>query len=403
MANVLYLWIGTSVDVPLPLAQRMQFLQTNVFADMDRAKAKARAAGQPIIDLSLGSSDLPVAPHILAPIAAALEDPSTHGYCLFSGTQALREAAAQWYTAKFGVPVDPNTEVLLLIGSQEGTAHLPLAVLNPGDYALLMDPGYPSHAGGVYLASGQIYPMPLREEHQFLPRFEDIPPEILAQSRLMVLSYPHNPTTATASLDFWQRVVAFCQQHQIVLAHDFPYADLTFTGQPALSVFQADRDKTVSIEFFSMSKSYGMGGFRIGYAIGNAQLIAALRQVKANVDFNQYPGIQRGAIAALSGPQDTVQHMIDTFRQRRDAAIAALHRHGFEMTSPEATMYLWLKLPPVWAQRSMDFCIQLVEATGVALAPGVGFGQAGEGYVRLALVHPPEVLTEAIDRMVPLL
>lgn len=399
----LHIRYGTTVDFTLPLAQRMQPLQANVFADMDRAKAKARAAGQTIIDLSLGSSDLPVAPHITQAIGEALSDTSTHGYCLFSGTQAFREAAAQWYTAKFGVPVDPETEVLLLIGSQEGTAHLPLAILNPGDYALLMDPGYPSHAGGVYLANGNIYPMPLREENQFLPRFEDIPPEILAQSRLMVLSYPHNPTTATANLDVWQRAVAFCQQHRIVLAHDFPYADLTFTGKPAVSVLQADRDKTVSIEFFSMSKSYGMGGFRLGYAIGNAQLIQALRQIKANVDFNQYPGIQRGAIAALTGPQDTVQHMIDTFRQRRDAAIAALHRHDWEVPAPEATMYLWLKLPHPWAERSIDFCLKLVEATGVALAPGVGFGQAGEGYVRMALVHPPAVLTEAIDRMVSLI
>ncbi|MFH7245710.1 MAG: LL-diaminopimelate aminotransferase [Spirulina sp.] len=378
----------------------MSPLQANVFADMDRAKAKARAAGQTIIDLSLGSSDLPVAPHILEAIAAALPDTSTHGYCLFSGTQAFRQAAAQWYTDKFGVPVDPETEVLLLIGSQEGTAHLPLALLNPGDYALLMDPGYPSHAGGVYLASGNIHPMPLRAENQFLPRFEDIPPDVLAQARLMVLSYPHNPTAATADLAFWQRAVAFCQQHRIVLAHDFPYADLTFTGQPAVSVLQADRDKSVSIEFFSMSKSYGMGGFRLGYAIGNAQLIQALRQVKANVDFNQYPGIQRGAIAALTGPQATVQYMIDTFRQRRDAAIAALHRQGWEVTPPEATMYLWLKLPQPWAERSIDFCLKLVESTGVALAPGVGFGEAGEGYVRMALVHPPDLLTEAIERIV---
>ncbi|MEY3297843.1 MAG: hypothetical protein RLZZ597_1103 [Cyanobacteriota bacterium] len=400
--HVLDIRYGTAVDFTLPLAQRMAPLQANVFADMDRAKARARATGKTIIDLSLGSSDLPVAPHITEAIAAALPDPSTHGYCLFSGTQAFREAAARWYTEKFGVPVDPETEVLLLIGSQEGTAHLPLAILNPGDYALLMDPGYPSHAGGVYLASGQIYPMPLREEHQFLPQFDDIPAEVLAQARMMVLSYPHNPTAATANLAFWQRAVAFCQQHRLVLAHDFPYADLTFTGQPAVSVLQADRDKTVSIEFFSMSKSYGMGGFRLGYAIGNAQLIQALRQVKASVDFNQYPGIQRGAIAALSGPQDTVQAMIDTFRQRRDAAIASLQRHGWAVTPPEATMYLWLKLPQPWAEQSIDFCTKLVEATGVALAPGVGFGQAGEGYVRIALVHPPAVIAEAIDRMVAL-
>jgi aspartate/methionine/tyrosine aminotransferase len=235
-----------------------------------------------------------------------------------------------------------------------------------------------------------------------LPQFDDIPAEVLAQARMMVLSYPHNPTAATANLAFWQRAVAFCQQHRLVLAHDFPYADLTFTGQPAVSVLQADRDKTVSIEFFSMSKSYGMGGFRLGYAIGNAQLIQALRQVKASVDFNQYPGIQRGAIAALSGPQDTVQAMIDTFRQRRDAAIASLQRHGWAVTPPEATMYLWLKLPQPWAEQSIDFCTKLVEATGVALAPGVGFGQAGEGYVRIALVHPPAVIAEAIDRMVAL-
>lgn len=381
------------------LAKRMQPLQTNVFADMDRAKAKARATGQTVIDLSLGSSDLPVAPHILAAIADALPDVSTHGYCLFSGTQAFREAAAHWYTQKFGVSVDPDTEVLLLIGSQEGTAHLPLAVLNPGEFALLMDPGYPSHAGGVYLASGQIYPMPLLAENGFLPRFEDIPAAVLEQSRLMVLSYPHNPTTATASLAFWQEAVAFCQAHNLVLAHDFPYADLTFTGQPAISVIQADRDKTVSVEFFSMSKSYGMGGFRLGYAIGNAEIIQALRQVKANVDFNQYPGIQRGAIAALTGPQDTVHQMIATFRERRDAAVAAFGRIGWTVPSPEATMYLWVRLPEPWRDRSIEFCTRLVAQTGVALAPGVGFGKAGEGYARIALVHPPDILETAIDRI----
>jgi aspartate/methionine/tyrosine aminotransferase len=381
------------------IAQRMQPLQANVFADMDHAKAAARAAGQTIIDLSLGSSDLPTPPHVLEAIAAALPDPSTHGYCLFSGTQAFREAAAGWYTHKFGIPVDPETEVLLLIGSQEGTAHLPLAVLDPGDFALLMDPGYPSHAGGVYLANGQLYPMALQAENQFLPRFDTIPAAVLEQARLMILSYPHNPTTATASLEFWQEAVAFCQTHNLVLAHDFPYADLTFTGQPAISALQADPQKTCTVEFFSMSKSYNMGGFRVGYAIGNAKIIKALRQVKANVDFNQYPGIQRGAIAALTGPQDTVQQVVDTFRQRRDAAVQALHRIGWTVDVPQATMYIWAKLPDSWGDRSTEFCTELVAATGVALAPGVGFGKAGEGYVRLALVHPPAVLDQAIQRL----
>lgn len=383
----------------MQIAERIKPLQANVFADMDWAKAKARAAGQTIIDLSLGSSDLPAEAHVLDAIATALTDQSTHGYCLFSGTQDFREAAAQWYVNKFGVPVDPETEVLLLIGSQEGTAHLPLAILNPGDFALLMDPGYPSHAGGVHLANGQIYTMPLREEQNFLPQFDEIPQAVLEQSRMMVLSYPNNPTTATAPLEFWQKAVAFCKTHSIVLVHDFPYGDVTFTGQPAVSVLAADRQKETSIEFFSMSKSYNMGGFRVGYAIGNAELIKALRQVKANVDFNQYPGIQRGAIAALTGPQDSVQRVIETFRQRRDAFIQAMAAIGWPVPTPEATMYIWAKLPEPWKQRSMEFCTGLVEKTGVAMAPGIGFGKSGEGYVRIALVHPPEVLQQAVARV----
>lgn len=384
----------------MQFADRLKPLQTNVFADMDRAKAQAQAAGKPIIDLSLGSSDLPTAPHVLAAIATALQDPSTHGYSLFHSTRPFRETAAAWYTQKFGVPVDPETEVLLLIGSQEGTAHLPLAVLNPGDFALLTDPGYPSHAGGVHLANGQIYTMPLLAENQFLPDFAAIPPVVLAQARMMVLSYPHNPTTAQASLAFWQEAVAFCQQHDLVLVHDFPYGDVTYTGQPAPSVLQADRDKSVSIEFFSMSKSYNMGGFRVGYAIGNATLIQALRQIKANVDFNQYRGIVQGAIAALSGPQDLVQHTIDTFRQRRDAFVTALESAGWQVPKPDATQYLWLKLPEPWAADSIAFCVKLVEATGVALAPGRGFGKHGEGYVRVALVQEIPTLVSAVEKLV---
>jgi len=383
----------------MQFAKRLDPLRSNVFADMDQAKARAKATGKDLIDLSLGSSDLPTPPHVLEAIAESLPDPSTHGYLLFHGTQAFRQAAATWYTTKFGIAVDPETEVLPLIGSQEGTAHLPLAVLNPGDFALLLDPGYPSHAGGVYLASGQIYPMPLRAEQGFLPVFEDIPATVLEQARLMVLSYPHNPTTAVASLSFFQTAVAFCQQHNLVLAHDFPYADLVFEQIQAPSVLQADPDKTVSIEFFTMSKSYNMGGFRVGYAIGNADLIRALRQVKAAVDFNQYRGILNGAIAALSGSQAGVHAAVETFRQRRDAFVEALHRIGWQVPSPTATMYIWAKLPAPWTENSVAFCTRLVEATGVAVSPGAGFGKTGEGYVRFALVHDPAILETAVDRI----
>ncbi len=384
----------------MQFAKRLQPLQANVFADMDQAKAKAKASGQDIIDLSLGSSDLPASEHVLAAMRESLSDNSTHGYLLFHGTEGFRQAAADWYTQKFGIPVNPETEVLSLIGSQEGTAHLPLAVLNPGDFALLQDPGYPSHAGGVYLASGQIYPMPLLAENKFLPVFDEIPTPVLAQARMMVLSYPHNPTTAIAPLSFFQEAVAFCRQHNLVLVHDFPYVDLVFEDTAAApSILQADPDKEVSIEFFTFSKSYNMGGFRVGYAIGNAQLIRALRQVKAAIDFNQYRGILNGAIAALRGPQDGVKASVEIFRRRRDAFIEALHRIGWQVPTPAATMYIWAKLPEPWTQESVKFCTQLVEKTGVAASPGAGFGKAGEGYVRFALVHEPAILEAAVERI----
>ncbi len=383
----------------MQFAQRLQPIKTNVFADMDRAKGQARAAGQEIIDLSLGSSDLPTAPHVIQAIANSLQDPQTHGYLLFNDTSSFRVAAADWYTKKYGVSIDPNTEVLPLIGSQEGTAHIPLAILEPGDYALLMDPGYPSHMGGVYLAGGQIHPMPLRPEQNFLPVLSEIPAAVLDRARLMVLSYPHNPTAAIATLEFFQTAVAFCQQHNLVLVHDFPYGDMAFGQQQMPSILQADPAKICSIEFFTMSKSYNMGGFRVGYAIGNAELISALRQIKAVVDFNQYRGILNGAIAALSGDQAAVTATVQTFQQRRDVFVQALANIGWAVPTPAATMYIWAKLPPQWSGRSLDFCTKLVAATGVAASPGIGFGAAGEGYVRFALVHPPAVLQTAVDRM----
>jgi aspartate/methionine/tyrosine aminotransferase len=383
----------------MQFSQRLKPLKTNVFADMDRAKGRARGLGQEIIDLSLGSSDLPTPPHVIAAIQSALIDPTTHGYLLFNGTRLFREAVASWYTNKYGIEIDPETEVLPLIGSQEGTAHLPLAILEPGDVAFLMDPGYPSHAGGVYLAGGEIYPMPLLAEHEFLPVLADIPAPTLAKARMMVLSYPHNPTTAIAPLAFFREAVAFCQQHNLVLVHDFPYGDLVFGNQQVPSILQADREKSVSIEFFTMSKSYNMGGFRIGYAIGNRELIQALRQVKAVVDFNQYVGILHGAIAALNGDRDCVQQVVDTFAQRRDTFVTALDQIGWNVPTPAATMYIWAKLPPQWAQDSIAFCTELVFQTGVAASPGVGFGKCGEGYVRFALVHEPARLQLAVDRI----
>lgn len=385
---------------PLPIAHRMQAIKRNVFADMDRAKAAARSQGKTILDLSLGSSDLPVAEDIIGVIKEALDDPATHGYLLHRGTEDFRIAAARWYSDRFGISVDPETEVLPLIGSQEGTGHLPLAILNPGDFALLLDPGYPSHAGGVYLAGGRIYPMPILAENQFLPVLENIPGSVLAQARMMVLSYPNNPTTAIAPLAFFRKAVAFCQKNHLVLVHDFPYLDLYFAGtSPPPSILQADPTKSFSIEFFTFSKSYNMGGFRMGFAIGNAELIAALRQVKAMIDFNQYLGILRGGIAALQSSPEAIQKTVSTFQHRRDTFVQALRRIGWDVPTPPATMYIWAKLPEPWSDRSLAFCLQLVAETGIAVAPGVGFGKAGEGYVRFALVQETVVLENIVEKI----
>ena len=384
----------------MQFARRLETLSQNVFADMDRAKTKAKNLGKEIIDISLGSSDLPVDEPTIKAIETALKDPQTHGYLLHAGTKDFRVAVANWYSNKFGISVDPETEVLQLIGSQEGTAHLPLAILNPGDVALLLDPGYPSHAGGVYLAGGEIYPMPLLAENDFLPVLEDVPAAILARSKMMVLNYPHNPTSAIAPLAFFEETINFCRQHNLVLVHDFPYVDLVFT-KPAIapSILQADPQKELSIEFYTLSKSYNMGGFRIGFAIGNSEIIKALRRVKAVVDFNQYRGILDGATAALSGSQASVTKTVATFKQRRDVFIKALNEIGWQVESPQATMYIWAKLPEPWQNDSIGFCSKLVAQTGVAASPGAGFGQSGEGYVRFALVKDPDTLRLAAAKI----
>ncbi len=383
----------------MKLAHRLQYLQSNLFRDMDQAKHVARQLGHNLIDLSVGSSDLSPPPEALATIEAALQDRVTHGYALFHSTREFREACAVWYEQRFGVAVDPETELMVLLGSQEGTAYLPLALLDPGEVALITDPCYPSHFGGVHLAGGVIERLPLRAEHQFLPVLDQISSDLRERARLMVLSYPNNPTTATAPLEFWQQAVQFCQDHDIVLIHDFPYANWVFEGDPAISIFQVDPSKRVGIELFSMSKAFHMGGFRVGYAIGHPDLIRALEQIKTAVNFNQYLGILRGATAALKAWDPFVKDSLEIYRQRRNVCVKALHQIGWEVNIPSATMYIWTPIPSQYQGSSSQFCVDLVKATGVALAPGSGFGPGGEDYVRFALVVDNELLQKAVDRI----
>lgn len=383
----------------VPLAHRLDPLQNNVFNQMDEAKAAAQRRGIDIVDLSIGSSDLSPPPEVIATLAAAIQDPSTYGYTLFQGTAEFRAACGGWYERRFGLRLDPETEITPLIGSQEGTGLLPLAVLNPGEVALLGDPYYPSHAGGVYLAGGRVETVPLLGQNGFLPDFDQIPMAVRQRAKLLILSYPHNPTTAVADLGFWRRAVRFCQEYGILLVHDFPYADWVFEGETAPSVLQADPERTISVECFSLSKSFHMGGFRVGFMVGNARLIQGINQVRSAINFNQYSGILRGATVALQGSDAFPQQSIQVFRARRDRCVQALAQVGWRLDPPMATPYLWLPIPKSCPHNSAQFCIELVGQTGVALAPGSGFGPAGEGYVRAALVQPEARLVEAIGRM----
>jgi aspartate/methionine/tyrosine aminotransferase len=379
-------------------SRRVRAMPASVFAVMDRAKAQARAAGQDVIDLSIGSSDLPVPPAALAALHDAVDDPATHGYCLHAGTRPLRQAAVDWYASRYGLELDPDTEALVLIGAQEGFAHLLLAVTDPGDAVLLPEPGYPSWFGAVALAGLEQLPMPLREENAFRPDLAALPADALARARAMVLSYPGNPTAATADAAFFAEAVRFCERHDLLLIHDFPYVDLVFGDDPAPSALAAPGGRERVVELYSFSKSFHMAGFRIGFALGAAPAIAALARVKDAVDFNAWSGIQQAAVVALSQPRERVRADAEVYRIRRDALVEALRENGVPTRLPGASMYVWTRLPGR-APDSLSFARELVAATGVAVSPGVGFGPAGEGWMRLALVREPDVLREAAERI----
>ena len=378
-------------------SRRTLAMPASMFNTMDRAKATARDSGLELIDLSIGSSDLSPPRASLRALREATHDPSTYGYCLHDGTRPLRAAAADWLAGRFDIGIDPDEQVLSLIGSQEGFANLLLAVTDPNDTILCPDPAYPSYYGAIALAGLKAHMLPLTEENGFLPDLSSVDPDATARSRVMVLSYPNNPTAAVANEAFFEEAVAFCRAHDILLVHDFPYVDMTFGGYRAPSVLSVEGAFDVAVELYSCSKSFHMGGFRIGWAAGNADAVAALAQVKGCIDFNQYLGIQRAAIAALKGEEEQ-DSFAPVFEARRDALIDALTGIGWRAPVPRAGMYVWTRLPSGFDD-SFDFCIRLTRSTGVCLAPGRAFGATGEGFVRFALVRPPEILQRAVERI----
>jgi len=379
-------------------SQRAARMPESVFALMDRAKAEARTRGQDVIDLSIGSSDLSPPDEVLQVLRDATRDARTYRYPLHSDTRELRDAAGAYMQRRFGVTLDAEREVLPLIGAQEGLAHLLLAVADPGDVILLPDPGYPPYLGGVHLAGLEPHTFPLLSELGFLPDFTAVPRDVLARAKVLLLNYPNNPTSATVTPEFFQEAVAFCQAHGLLLVHDHPYAEMTFGEYRAPSALAASGALHAAVELHSLSKSFHMGGFRVGFAAGNADAIAALARVKGAVDFHQYLGIQRAAAHALRLPDDVARAGARVFQERRDALLAALREIGWTPDTPQASMYVWAPLPP-GTPDSVTFATRLARTTGVAVAPGRAFGERGEGYVRFALVRDPGTLTEAARRI----
>ena len=388
------------------ISERVQGLGSGVFARNDQRKlayrSRSAACGlDPLLDLSLGSTDLQPPPIVLEVMRRQLPEPASAAYCLHGATAPFREAVAAWAQRRFGVSVDPNSEVLFLVGSQEGTAHLPLAVLNPGDQALLLDPFYPSHLGGLQLASAQPRFLRLRADQGFCPDFDQISPSQWDALKLMVLGFPHNPTATTGEQAWVDAAAERAVRHGLVFAHDNPYVDLALDGE-APALLRSPLWRQCGIEFFSFSKGWCLGGYRLAFAIGAEPLITALRQLKGVVDFNQSTALQAGAMAALEQAADWPERIKPIYRERRDRMAAVLQAAGWPVRLPSMALYLWLELPERARLAGLDseqFCAQLLEATGVCLTPGNGFGSAGEGFARLALVHPIEELEAGAQRM----
>ncbi len=389
----------TAGQLPAALARRFGG-RGDVFSAMDRAKADARRRhGHQLIDLSLGCTDQPPPPQVMRAIVQQLGQRSSAAYCLHAATRPLRARAAAWIRRRFGVVADPDTQVLLLVGSQEGTAHFPLAVLEPGDHALLLDPGYPSHLGGLQLASARIQRLSLEPEDGWRPPFASLSHGERESLRLMVFGFPHNPTATVGSQDWLDEAMAMASRHEILVAHDNPYVDLALEGE-APCLLRSPGWQERGIEFFSFSKSWCMGGFRIAFAVGATPLIQALQQVKGWIDFNQSLAIQAGAMVALDNLEDWPAHLRSLYRRRRDHMAQALATAGWPMAPRPMALYLWDHLPrAAGAMDSLSFCLELVRDTGVALTPGSGFGTAGRHHVRLALVAEEPRLTEAAQRV----
>ena len=379
------------------MAKRIESLPPYLFVEITKKIAEKRAKGEDVVSFAIGDPDIPTPPHIIDKLCQAARDPANHRYPESEGLPELRQAIAEWYQKRFGVSLDPDKEVLPLLGAKEGIAHIALCFIDPGDIALVPDPGYPVYAIGTMLTGGQPYYLPLSERNNYLPVFNSIPEHIVKRAKLLWINYPNNPTGAVADLDFFQRTVEFARQNDLAVCHDGPYSEVAFDGYQPVSFLQADGAREVGVEFHSLSKSYNMTGWRIGMVVGNAVMVDALKRVKSNLDSGIPQAIQYAAIEALRGPQDCIQEHNAIYQRRRDLVVDMLNSIGLEAKSPKASLYVWAKVPEGYT--SADLATDLIEQVGVVVTPGAGYGQGGEGYVRLSLTIPDAGLVKGLSRL----
>lgn len=380
-------------------SSRLADLSSAIFTEMSRRKRAVEASGTHVIDLGIGSPDHPPAPFIMDALARAAQNPANYGYPTSEGSLRFRTAAAKWYKHRFHVELDPEYEVLSLMGSQDGLAHLAQGFIDPGDVVLVPDPGYPIYFASVSLAGGEIYPLPLKEENGFLPDYAQIPADIRRRAKLMVLNYPNNPIAAVADGEFFAKTVAFARENNIIVAHDLAYSELAFDGYRPPSFLETAGAKDVGVEFNSLSKSFNMAGCRVGYIVGNRDVIRPLAVIKSNIDYGIFLAVQEAAIVAM---EHDIEHPGDhgnaaRYLERRDTLLDGLAAIGWNIPKPKATMFVWARVPEGWT--SETFAFTLLEKTGVVVIPGSAFGEQGEGYVRIALVQPPDVLRDVVQRV----
>jgi len=387
-------------NMAIQVAERVKKIPPYLFSTIDELKEKVKKRGNTLIDLGMGNPDLPTPPHIVERLREAAMDSSTHRYSSARGDEELRKAIADWYERRYGVYLDFQEEVLPLIGSKEGIAVTYLTFINPGDVAIVPTPAYPVHFNGVLLAGGVVHHLPINKENNFLPDLFSVPRKVLKRAKIIFLCYPNNPTAAIVEREFLEEAVSFARRHNLILANDFSYSEITFDGYRPPSLLQIKGSKEIGIEFHSFSKTYNMAGWRIGFVVGNKDLINSIARVKRYIDFGIFAAIQKAATLALKGPQDCVRQIRETYRRRRDILVEGLRSLGWEVESPKATMYVWAPLPPRYsAMSSLEFSKFLLERTGVVVSPGTGFGKGGEGYVRFALVEGEQRISEAVRRI----